>query len=431
MTLRTILPVLAAAGLAACDGPGAPELPAVAAVQALSGDGQEGTAGAALEQPLLVRVVDSRGRPVEGRIVTFAVTSGAGQVTPGSVTTSPEGRAQARWVLGTSTGEAQRAEARVEGSAGTVLTAAFTATPKPGPAAAVAAVGETSFTGITGAALPTPLRVRVTDALGNPVPGVNVSWNAQWGGGALPFTTQTDAAGEATAAWSLGTLADEPQRAVARAAGASATFTAVAAPPADVVVTTQGSGQSTEAGTGFRDFLWLRVRLPDGRGVWGAQVEWSGDRLLIPTSRTDGAGNAHNAWTATALGPQTARATLRTAAGPLTVEWTGTGTPRLPLALRAADELPREQAAGRPAQPGVRAQVTDANGFAVPGVTVRWGVAEGGGSVSADSSVTDAQGFAATDWTLGPPGAQELRAWLDADPFDWLTYLATSVAGPP
>jgi hypothetical protein len=323
---RTLFLVILAGALAACDGGTSSGPPVAGAVQVRSGNDQEGTAGAALFGALVVQVVDTRGRPLPGRAVTFAVTSGAGRVTPATVVTDDAGQARALWVLGPSTADSQRVEARTETSGGAVVSATFRATPRPGPVAAVQAVGPAAFTGITGSALATPLRVRVSDALGNPVPGTTVTWLSRWGGGTLPFSSTADASGEATATWGLGMLAVEPQQAEARAGGITAGFTAVALPPADVVVTTEGSGQSTPVGASFPGALWLRVRLPDGRGVWRAPVEWSGDGLLMPTSNTDGSGVAHNAWTATSAGTLTARATIRTAGAPITVQWTGTGT---------------------------------------------------------------------------------------------------------
>lgn len=325
MIMRAFLSVLAVGALAACDGGTSAAPPAPAALQVVSGDGQQGTAGTMLENMLVVRVVDAQGRPLAGRTVSFAVTGG-GEVRPASEVTRENGQATALWVLGTSTADSQRVEARVDAGGGGALTAVFRASARAGAPAAIAAVGETSFTGITGAPLPTPLRVRVTDSLGNPYPGGTIVWQVRVGGGTVPVTSLTDASGVAAATWTLGMLAVEPQRVEVRTLGTTVAFTAVAAPPENTVVTIEGNGQSAEVGSDFREFLWLQARLPDGRAVWRLPVEWSGDGLLRPTSETDGAGRTLNAWKATALGPLTARATVRTAGAPITVEWTGTGT---------------------------------------------------------------------------------------------------------
>jgi plastocyanin len=59
----------------------------------------------------------------------------------------------------------------------------------------------------------------------------------------------------------------------------------------------------------------------------------------------------------------------------------------------------------------IKVRTTTAGGAIVPGTTVTWTVATGGGSVSAATSVADASGDATTNWTLGPDvGANTLTA---------------------
>lgn len=66
--------------------------------------------------------------------------------------------------------------------------------------------------------------------------------------------------------------------------------------------------------------------------------------------------------------------------------------------------------------------VTTPDGAGVAGVTVEWTVATGGGTLSASSVPTDAQGRASTVWTLGDPaGTQSVTA----------TATVTGVAGSP
>lgn len=66
----------------------------------------------------------------------------------------------------------------------------------------------------------------------------------------------------------------------------------------------------------------------------------------------------------------------------------------------------RETALAEPLVVAVR----DATGEPVAGVTVRWTVASGGGSLTASESVTDAAGQARTRWTLGAAGDQAVEA---------------------
>jgi hypothetical protein len=88
----------------------------------VSGDNQTAPAGAALQNPLVVSVLDSAGNPVTGGPApTFTITAGGG--TLGAVATPNPGTYQAIWTLGT-TG-AQIAQAQLPGSPQTIK---FTAT---------------------------------------------------------------------------------------------------------------------------------------------------------------------------------------------------------------------------------------------------------------------------------------------------------------
>lgn len=89
------------------------EGPVPVAIALLDGNGQDGSAGAALAAPLRVVVTDELGDPVPGVDVAWAVTAGGGSITPES-TTDAGGVAQATFTLGPGTGE-HRATAAVSG----------------------------------------------------------------------------------------------------------------------------------------------------------------------------------------------------------------------------------------------------------------------------------------------------------------------------
>jgi len=55
--------------------------------------------------------------------------------------------------------------------------------------------------------LPAPLVVTMLVEGGNPVVGAPVVWAVQSGGGSVPATAVTDAAGQASATWTLGPIA--------------------------------------------------------------------------------------------------------------------------------------------------------------------------------------------------------------------------------
>ena len=66
----------------------------------ISGDEQEGPAGAALPEPFVVEVRDQNGTPFAGATVTFAVTAGEGTLSATTATTDANGRASTILTLG-------------------------------------------------------------------------------------------------------------------------------------------------------------------------------------------------------------------------------------------------------------------------------------------------------------------------------------------
>jgi hypothetical protein len=117
---RSIL-VAGMLGLAACDVvlPAGESRPATVAVA--SGDAQHASVGAALPQPLAVRVVDRQGRPVAKVAVSWRVDQG--ELGASSTATDASGVARNTWTLPLATG-AKHAYAAV----GSLPDVAFTAT---------------------------------------------------------------------------------------------------------------------------------------------------------------------------------------------------------------------------------------------------------------------------------------------------------------
>jgi alpha-tubulin suppressor-like RCC1 family protein len=170
---------LAALFLASCESTSGPGDPVPAQVDAISGNDQEGTAGAELAQPLVVRVLDEDGEPVPGQTVHFRVVSGGGSLAAGSARTDAQGEARERWILGTSTADSQRVEAAVAdpSAARPLLTATFRATAAAGPAARVVLTPDTLRFNALGQT--SALEVRAYDAFGNALGGQPVTLIAQ------------------------------------------------------------------------------------------------------------------------------------------------------------------------------------------------------------------------------------------------------------
>lgn len=193
-------------------------------VTRVSGDMQTGTVGATLPQPLVVRVADAHGNPTPGVVVTFTVTSGGGAVTTASAATDAQGLASTTQVLGRQPGSHV-----VTATATGLPPVGFTATAQAGPPAAITKVAGDNQQARTGSAVPVPPAVVVTDANGNPVPGVTVTFAVASGGGSVTGAVATTGAdGRATVgSWTLGAVGTNTLTASAGTAG-TVTFTATA-----------------------------------------------------------------------------------------------------------------------------------------------------------------------------------------------------------
>jgi glucose/arabinose dehydrogenase len=182
-----------------------------------------------------------------------------------------------------------------------------------GVATRVDVIAGDSQTATVGAALPTSIIVRVSDASGRPVSDQRVELRVSGQGSISPATALTNAAGLVVATWTLDTLAGEniltatvegltPARASARgSAGPAARITA------------RGSTIRTGvAGRALADSLGVLVTDRYGNPVAGVSVGWevtAGGGVLSPaTTVTDSGGRAAAQWTLGAEGENVARA---------------------------------------------------------------------------------------------------------------------------
>ena len=170
------------------------------AIAPVSGDGQSATVGTALPDSLVVRVTDEFGNPVSDAPVEWGADRGS--ITPGTVQTDADGRAAAQRILGAAAGT-QTATASSPQLDGSPVT--FTQTAMPGSAAGLVLVSGNDQSAQPGAVLPDPVVVRLVDEQGNGMPNRAVTWVIGTGGGSVsPTTGETDAAGLASARWTLG-----------------------------------------------------------------------------------------------------------------------------------------------------------------------------------------------------------------------------------
>ena len=407
-------------------------------IAALAGNGQTADAGTAVAVDPSVVVTDSHGNPVSGTAITFAAASGGGSVTGGSAVTNASGVATVgSWTLGDTAGS-NTLTATNAGLSGSPVT--FTATGRIGAAAVIAQNGGEGQTAAAGTAVTTPPSVVVTDAHGNPVSGVGVTFAVGSGGGSVGgASVTTDASGVATVGnWTLG---DNPGANTLTAThagldGSPVTFHATGITGAAATIAINGGdGQTTDAGTAVA--VDPSVLVTDGHGnpVSGVSVTFAvdsgGGSVSGGSAVTDGSGIAAvGSWTLGDLaGANTLTATHAGLDGsPVTFHATGVTGAAATIAINGGDGQTADAGTAVAVDPSVL--ITDAHGNPVSGVSVTFAVESGGGSVGGGSAVTDGSGIAAAaSWTLGDPGENTLSATSDGLSGSPVTFHATGVTG--
>jgi adhesin/invasin len=299
------------------------------------GDGQSSTVGTAVTTAPSVIVRDVLNNPVPGVSVTFAVATGGGAVVPPTaLITDASGIAQvASWTLGTSAGSNT-----LTATSGTLVGSpvTFTATGTAGAAAQMALHLGDGQSAPVGTAVAVPPSVLVTDAHGNPVAGVSVTFAVTGGGGSLTGeTATTDASGIATVgSWTLGTTAGSNTLTATSGSltGSPVTFTATGTAGAAVqIAVAAGDGQTATAGMAVGTPPEVLVTDVYGNPVSGVSVTFavaSGDGAVDPTTAVVTGSNGIASVTSWTLGPVVGTNTLTATA-------TGTGITGNPVTFTA------------------------------------------------------------------------------------------------
>jgi adhesin/invasin len=408
-----------------------------AALAIVDGDAQTGPIGGQLAEPLIVRVTDTRGRPVAGAAVAFSAAAGA--VNPETVNTDADGLASTQWSLGNLTGE-QQVDARVP-DASPPLNVRFTATASAGAARGLIIVSGNGQSAPAGSALPAPLVVRLLDAGGNPIAGGAVSWVVgQGGGGVEPATSATAPDGTASASWTLGPgVGPNTVSAVVSGVG-TVQFTATAtAAPATRLLLNGGNDQTAPPQTRLPAPISVKAVDGNGNGVGGVVVTWAvtagGGSLSAPSTVTRADGTTDVTWVLGASpGAQTATATSAGLEGsPVTFTATAAVGPASRLTIVTQPSATVTNGVPFPQQPVV--ELHDAAGNPVPqaNVQVTAAIASGGGTLNGTTNVTtNSSGRAAfTNLSIsGSPGPRTII--FAANGFASVTSSAIQVnpAGP-
>ena len=378
--------------------------------------------------------------------------------------TDSQGQIAATWTLGPTAGNQQvQAVASAAGNALTNSPLTFNATANAGPAAKLVEVAGNNQVGSASQPLPTPLKVMVQDAAGNPKSGHPVTFQVTQGGGTLnggltTYTTMTDSAGIAAATLTLGPNTGVTNEVRASAElngtplqGSPITFTAIAAVPSKLV---KLSGDNQTGTPGRTLAAPIRVQITDAqdRPISGFSVTFT---------VTQGGGTVNGQPSVSVMTAANGEASVNWALGttpgavnklsvtalsqgshlngsPMTFTATATELAQLVLLDGNNQTGVVGTALGTPLQ----AKVIDQLGNGVPGWPVTFQVAEGGGKldggVTERTVDTDSLGIAKVTLTLGPkPGTNNNKVTastmykgqpLTGSP---ITFVASAIHGAP
>lgn len=219
-------------------------VPSPTSLALVSGTPQSGPIGTLLGAPLVVRVVGQDGLGVGGVPVRFRGLVGGGVPSDSLVVSDSLGLAQTEVTLGTVIGSQS-----IEASATGLDPVVFNLTGTAGIPVSIAANSPVTQAATVVTAVASPPSVIVHDALGNPVPGVTVTFAVIAGDGTiLPASAVTSAAGIASlTSWVLGAVAgtgnNVVEASVTGLTGSPVRFTAsgLAGPVARLALSTQPS----------------------------------------------------------------------------------------------------------------------------------------------------------------------------------------------
>ncbi|MFO0270526.1 MAG: beta strand repeat-containing protein [Gemmatimonadota bacterium] len=348
-----------------------------------------------LPDSLVYRLTDDLSVPLAGVAVSFTLGGRVGNVVRGSATTDTAGLASpGRWTLAALAGANT-----LSPSAGPATGPTVSVTGTAGAAATLAIDAGNAQSATVGTAVAVAPRVLVTDANGNPVAGVNVTFAVASGGGSVTGSSATtDANGRAgVGSWTLGTTAGANTLSASSGPLSPVSFTATGTPGAptvmDYVAPTNGV-QVGQAGQAVAIAPSVRVRDAFSNPVPGVTVTFAvtagGGSVTGATPVTDAAGIATvGGWT---LGPSGGTNTLRATSGALVRDFTATTEALVATRLVVLSGGNQRVRRGQPFATPIVVQAQTAGGTPVPGERFFYSL------IAPDSSqVGSVGGFLTTD----------------------------------
>jgi hypothetical protein len=176
----------------------------------------------------------------------------------------------------------------------------------------------------------------------------------------------------------------------------------------------QGNEQIGVAGRALPAPLVVEADDDQGNPIDGAslrfEVTQGGGKVSPAQTSTDQDGHASVQFTLGGSPGAPQEVTVSGNGGDITTSFTATAT-GVPTTVRLAAGVSQSARAGAPVPINPAVKVVDESGNPVPGVIVKFAVTAGGGSVTGDSTVTDAGGMAELGaWRLGLSGVNTLEA---------------------
>ena len=251
----------------------------------------------------------------------------------------------------------QPGSALVTAQSGKVSASASVSVQQVGPAS-MALVSGNGQSGEAGNELTQPFIVKVMDASGNPLSGVDVSWRVTQGGGSLGQpASKTDGSGNARVIYTLGATAGVNQVRAQTGGLSPVTFTASAT--AGVIAEVEVAPSSLTLSAGQSRTLVATALDASGNSVPGADISWSSTDagvVSVDASGTVTAGSSGTATISAKAGGATGTATVT-----VTRDVTRVVISTPAATLNAIGDTARYQA-----------EALDAGGQPISGTTITW-----------------------------------------------------------
>lgn len=384
-------------------------------------DNQTNWFGYELERPLSIKVTDGASAPISEQRVRFRLKphAAAGKFIVNNteysgveVETDTSGVASVRFKLD-STIANHKIVTDVPGIATYPSDLEFTVTAVTREPHALSQVSGDHQSGQVETRLSSPFVVKVTDANGEPMSGVEVGFSVSPSSGDLSSTrvsTNSNGLAETTLTFGIDDVTYSVTASVTGVSDVVFTATAVPEPPPSDLNIYSGDNQTAFAGSRLARAISVRVYDANGNVARGVEVDFhvtAGGGSVRPSyADTNSRGIASTRWT---LGPEVGTQHLEASIRGLTRTFTATSlsteTSLSVVSGDGQDGLPNAKLENR-----LVVKLTRADGAALASKTVRFQVQEGGGRLSEMSVKTDRTGEGRVAWWLGKTGNQVVSA---------------------